>query len=217
MIISASRRTDIPAFYSEWFINRIRAGYCEVPNPFNSKQITHVSLHPDDVDLIVLWTRNPRPLFSHLNELRDRGYSFYFLFTLLDYPRILNTKTSSLLSSLDTFRELADVVGPEKVVWRYDPIIFSSMTGVQFHIRAYQRIAETLRGRTHRSIISLLDMYSKTQRRLEALKGRGFEAIDLTNSNHAGDLESLMTSLARIANQNDLEITSCAEQTDLRP
>ena len=217
MIISASRRTDIPAFYSEWFINRIRAGYCEVPNPFNRKQVARVSLLPDDVELIVFWTRNPRPLFPHLGELRERGYSFYFQFTLLDYPRILNTKTPSLPSSLDTFRNLANLIGVDKVIWRYDPIVLSSMTGVQFHIRTYQLIAEALRGHTRRSIISLLDTYVKTRRRLEALKERGFEPRDLANGSHCRDLEGLMTSLAHIATQNGLEIASCAEEVDLRP
>ena len=216
MIISASRRTDIPAFYSEWFINRIRAGYCTVPNPFNSKQVSHVSLHPDDVDIIVFWTRNPRPLFPHLDELQERGHRYYFQFTLLDYPRIMSTNTPSLPSALDAFQSLADLIGPEKVIWRYDPIVLSSVTGVQFHIHTYQRIAETLRGYTHRSIFSLMDMYAKTRQHLGALKEQGFEIIDLANGGHSKEFEDLMISLARIASQNGLEIVSCAEGIDLR-
>jgi len=87
MIISASRRTDIPAFYSEWFMNRIRAGYCTVPNPFNPNMVSHVSLKPEDVDVIVFWTRYPRPMFSHLRELEELGYRYYFLYTVLNNPR----------------------------------------------------------------------------------------------------------------------------------
>ena len=93
MIISASRRTDIPAFYSEWFMNRIRAGYCTVPNPFNRNQVSMVSLKPEDVDVIVFWTRNPRPLFPHLAELDQRGYRYYFQYTVLDNPRAIDPKS----------------------------------------------------------------------------------------------------------------------------
>jgi hypothetical protein len=77
MIISASRRTDIPAFYARWFINRVREGCCSVPNPFNPQQISKVSLAPSDVDVIVFWTRNPRPLFAVLKELNERGFRYY--------------------------------------------------------------------------------------------------------------------------------------------
>ena len=87
MIISASRRTDIPAFYAPWFMNRIRAGYCAVPNPFNPRIVSYVSLAPQDVDVIVFWTRHPRPLLPHLEELDRRGYRTTFQYTLLDYPR----------------------------------------------------------------------------------------------------------------------------------
>jgi len=81
MIISASRRTDIPAFYAAWFINRVRAGYCAVPNPFNHKQVSYVSLHPQDVEVIVFWTRHARPLIPHLKELDQSGYRSCFQYT----------------------------------------------------------------------------------------------------------------------------------------
>jgi len=92
MIISASRRTNIPAFYSKWFINRIRDGFCAVPNPFNPTQVSRVSLKPQDVDVIVFWTRNPRPLFPFLTELNESGYGYYFQYTLMDNPRLLDSK-----------------------------------------------------------------------------------------------------------------------------
>ena len=87
MIISASRRTDIPAFYAEWMVRRLREGYCTVANPFNRNQVTRISLKPEDVDAIVFWTRNPRPLLPYLDELDSRGYRYYFQFTILGYPR----------------------------------------------------------------------------------------------------------------------------------
>ena len=90
MIISASRRTDIAAFYSTWFMNRVRAGFCTVPNPMNRKQVSRISLAPEDVDAIVFWTRDPRPLMHHLTELEDRGLHHYFQFSLLGYPRLID-------------------------------------------------------------------------------------------------------------------------------
>src|SRR5438552_3830430 len=101
MIISASRRTDIPAFYSEWMANRVRAGFCTVPNPFNRHQVSRVSLRPDDVDVIVFWTRNPRPLMPRLRELDDRGLRYYFQFTILGYPRELDPKSPSASAAVE--------------------------------------------------------------------------------------------------------------------
>ncbi len=122
MIISASRRTDIPAFYAEWFMQRIRAGYCTVPNPFNRGQVSTISLAPEDVDAIVFWTRFPRPLLPHLDELDRCGYRYYFQFTLLDYPRSLETHRPDVRQAVEAFRTLAERIGPERVIWRYDPI-----------------------------------------------------------------------------------------------
>jgi hypothetical protein len=96
MIISVSSRSDIPAFYADWFMNRIRAGYCTVPNPFNPNQIAQVSLKPEDVEVIVFWTRNPAPLLPYLPEMARRGYSYYFLFTLMDNPRGLEVNLRTL-------------------------------------------------------------------------------------------------------------------------
>ena len=108
MIISASRRTDIPAFYTPWFLKRLRAGYCTVPNPYNSSIVSTISLRPEDVDLIVFWTRNPRPLMPHLAELDREGYYYYFLITVLDYPRAIDTQGPALKASLKTFQKLTD-------------------------------------------------------------------------------------------------------------
>src|SRR5512135_950390 len=128
MIISASRRTDIPAFYSRWFMNRVRAGYCTVPNPFNANQVKRISLLPEEVDVIVFWTRNPRPLFPFLKELDVRGVRYYFQFTLLDNPRSIDPKTPPAESALQTFRALSEQVGPARVIWRYDPLVLSQIT-----------------------------------------------------------------------------------------
>jgi hypothetical protein len=213
MIISASRRTDIPAFYAEWFMNRIRAGYCAVPNPFNRNQISHVWLKPEDVDVIVFWTRNARPLLLRLAELDERGYRYYFQYTVMDNPRVIDPKSPPLEASLKTFRELADRIGPQKVIWRYDPIVFSSMTGPEFHQATYQHIAQALRGYTYRSVISIVDVYRKAEKRLRELAKQGAELLPCEGKPF-GDL---MHALVHTADENDMEIVSCAEEIDLQP
>jgi hypothetical protein len=215
MIISASRRTDIPAFYARWFINRVRAGYCTVPNPFNPGQVTHVSLRPEEVDVIVFWTRNPRPMFRHLDELDRRGYRYYFQYTLLDYPRLIDRKGPPVQASLDTFRELAGRIGPERVIWRYDPIVFSNLTGARFHQETYARIARALRGHTHRSVISLMDMYRKLEKRMRALAEQGVRVV--TGDGQPGPrFDELMHAMVDAAHQNGMHIFSCAETRDLQ-
>jgi len=212
VIISASRRTDIPALYAEWFLNRIRAGYCTVPNPFNSKQISHVPLGPQDVDVIVFWTRNPQPMLPRLEELDRRDYRYYFQFTVMDNPRELDAKTPPLSASIRMFKTLAEMIGPDKVVWRYDPIVFSRVTDVPFHVEKYRQIAASLRGSTRRSVISIMDVYAKASGRLRKLAGRGIVCEDPTRY-----LADLIPALAQIAASADMEIVSCAEPFDLRP
>jgi len=214
MIISASRRTDIPAFYSEWLINRIRAGYCTVPNPFNLQQITWVSLLPAEVDIIVFWTRNPKPLMPYLTELDQRGFLYYFQFTLLGYPRQIDAKGPERETSIDTFQELAGRIGPERLIWRYDPIVFSQLTDAQFHLENYAHIAEMLRGSTVRSVISLMDFYPKIRKRVAVLKADGIGLVDYDGNSGQNFIE-MMTSIAQIAQANGMQIQSCAEELAL--
>lgn len=214
MIVSASRRTDIPAFYAPWFMNRIRAGYCTVPNPFNRRQVSTIALRPEDVDIIVFWTRNPRPLFDGLAELDARGYRYYFQFTLLDNPRQIDPKTPSVAAAVVTFRELAARIGSERVIWRYDPIVLSNATGPDFHLERYAQIAGQLRGYTQRSVISVMDMYRKAAKRLEALAPQGI-VIEGADAGQAPEFARLMTGLAHIAAENGMEIQSCVEELDL--
>jgi len=216
VIISASRRTDIPAFYSRWFINRIREGRCTVPHPFNPKQISEVSLKPEDVDVIVFWTRDPRPLFSHLEELDKMGYRYYFQYTLMANPRSLDPRVPTLSVSIETFRELSGRVGPEKVIWRYDPIVFSTATPPNFHREVYGRIARALRGFTRRSVISIVDIYSRIRRRLEKMREEG---IIITPGGEIPEevIAGCMNQIAASARENGMEIVSCAEEIDLTP
>jgi hypothetical protein len=216
LIISASRRTDIPAFYSRWFINRVRAGYCTVPNPFNPRQVATISLAPQDVEVVVFWTRHALPLLPFLDELDRRGYRYYFQYTLMDNPRLLDPRTPSLPVALDTFQRLSDRLGPERVIWRYDPIVFSRVTGASFHSEQFAHIARALRGRTRRVVISVMDLYRKTGKRLRQLADQGLEVVPYSGRPSAR-FDDLMGSLVRTAQENGMEITSCAEEIDLRP
>jgi hypothetical protein len=213
MIISASRRTDIPAFYSDWFMNRIRAGYCEVPNPFNPSQISRVDLNPDAVDVIVFWTRNATPLLPHLDELDTRGYHYYFLATLTGYPQILESCLPPRTQLIENLQALSARVGPERAIWRYDPILLSALTDVAYHERNFAELAAALAGHTRRVILSLFDPYRKALRRLAQVPELGLRVPERPDEESA----ALFRDLAQTARDHDLQPTSCAETWDLRP
>jgi DNA repair photolyase len=210
MIISASRRTDIPAFYAQWMINRIRAGFCTVPNPFNRRQVSRISLLPEDVDVIVFWTRNPAPLLPHLAELQ-RLHNFYFQFTLLGYPREIDPHSPSVPAAVAVFKELSERIGPDRVIWRYDPVVFTSLTDANFHRQNYRQLAGMLKQFTTRSIVSLMDRYRKAERRLKSLD----TTLAAVESWTEEEVKSLLRHLANAARDNGMEIFSCAEEMDL--
>lgn len=208
MIISASRRTDIPAFYSDWFMNRIKAGFVMTRNPFNSKQIRQISLLPADVDVIVFWTRNAFPMLKHLNLLDEMGYRYYFQYTITGYPRPLETATLHPLKAIDNFIKLSQQIGKEKVIWRYDPILLCNLLPAEEHIRLFSRIAGLLQGYTTRVVVSFADFYKKTERNL---RGVG----DLTVSDITQNREQyseLSKALSQIAAAHEMEIFSCSEK-----
>ncbi len=216
MIISASRRTDIPAFYADWFMNRIREGYFQRVNPFNSRQVTGFSLKPEHVDAICFWTKNPQPLIRHLDELDRRGLNYYFQFTLNPYDTTFEPHLPTLGKRIATFRELAGRIGPERVVWRYDPVILSSATTVAWHLEQACRLAELLKGATRRLVFSFHDCYGRGQGRLaKALRGTGITLQDITLPEHSDALEGVAGGLKSIADHHNLQIFSCSEEVEL--
>lgn len=212
MIISASRRTDIPAFYSAWLMNRIRTGYCLVPNPFNAKQISRVSLAREDVDAFVFWSKNPQPMLGLLDELTDRGFIYYFQYTLNDYPHALEPKIPAVERRLETFHELARRLGPTRVVWRYDPIIITPNTGYEFHAAAFEKLTSLLQGATRRVVVSVVDLYRKTDRRMTAIADNGFR-ID-SDAATSPEMLQLLSHISRVAATADIMSFSCAEEQD---
>lgn len=215
MLITVSRRTDIPAFYTPWFINRLRAGYCTVPNPFNARQISHIDLRPEAVDAFVFFSRSYRPLLPYLDEMDRRGYRAFYHATLVDYPKPLEPFAASMKLRLRSIVELSDRVSPDLVAWRYDPIVFSNLTPPDFHRRAFETITAALRGKVFLVVISLLDLYPKVSRRLDALRQQGLAVASPEDA--LQDFMRLAPDLAEIAARRGMEIEACAEAIDLAP
>ncbi len=210
MIISASRRTDIPAFYSEWFINRLRAGWCFVPNPRNYQQLSFLSLIPEKVAAIVFWSKNPTPLMKYLDEIDQRGYRYYFQLTLNDYPVELEPALPPINVRIETIKKLSERLGSLRVIWRYDPIIISNQTPITYHIEKFSQLSESLKGYTSRVMVSFVDYYQKTDSRLEKLHKVGFEFEK--EFEYTAEVSILMRKLGEIARQNGIEIFTCAEE-----
>lgn len=206
MIVSASRRTDIPTYYASWFLNRVKAGYVYVRNPMNARQIRRISLSPDVVDGIVFWTKNPLPMLDRLDALKD--YRYYFQFTLNSYgadvERNIPSKGKIIVPA---FQRLSDLIGPDRVIWRYDPIFLSETYTMDYHIRSFEKLAKRLSPYTKKCTISFLDFYRSTGKNISALAPCRFSAAQQ---------EQLAKSIAEIAHSYGLRVDTCAEGMDLR-
>lgn len=165
-VISASRRTDLPAFYTDWLLARLKTGECLVRNPFNGR-VAPVSLRPEDVLAFVFWSKQPRPLLPHLPGLLASGQACYFQYTLNAYGELLEPGLPPLARRVETARALADVLGPPLVVWRYDPLVESGLTPWAWHLERFGELAEALRGASKRCVISFVSLYRRTRLRLD--------------------------------------------------
>ncbi|MBO8128537.1 MAG: DUF1848 domain-containing protein [Peptococcaceae bacterium] len=218
MIISASRRTDIPAFYSEWFINRVKEGFCVTVNPFNRKQKKLVSLRPEDVTAIVFWSKNPAPLMKYLDYLDAMGYRYYFGFTLNNYPSELEPNVPEVKTRINTFKRLSQRLGKKRVIWRYDPIVLSNKTPIDFHIGNFEFLTKELKDYTCKCVFSFLELYPKVQKRINKMhKEYGFAVQDIRSEKHKQILKSLVMQFKSIADSYGLDLRSCAEKMDLTP
>ena len=175
MILSVSRRTDIPWFYSQWFYERVREGYVLVRNPFYARQVSRVPIRPDVVDCMVFWTKNPIPMMDELENLEP--YPYYFQFTLTGYGRDVEPRLPDKRKVLiPAFQKLAKKLGPDRMVWRYDPVFINSRYTVSYHLKAFGEIARALEGCTDQVVISFLDFYRGMEKSMgelgAALPGR---------------------------------------------
>ena len=206
MILSVSRRTDVPAFYSEWFINRIREGFVYVRNPFNANQISNVNIKSEVVDCIVFWTKNPKPLIPHLDELNKRGYKYYFQFTITPYQRDLEQNMVDKEEIIETFIQLSDKIGHDKVIWRYDPIVITAKYNEEYHLKEFSRLCQKLKSFTSKVVISFLDDYRKVSKNMKGLDVKELSSQDMFN---------MAQGLSLIAREQQLAIETCAEAIDL--
>lgn len=166
VIISASRSTDIPAFYAKWFVNRLKAGYVVWYNPFNQKPI-YVSF--ENCKVVVFWTKNPQPLIPYLKELDKRGIHYYFQYTLNDYSdESFEPNVPSLQRRIDTFKNLSTLIGKEKVIWRFDPLVTTPQLSPRDLLKKIWRIGNLLKGYTNKLVFSFIDIngYRKVQNNL---------------------------------------------------
>jgi len=205
MILSVSRRTDIPSYYSEWFFNRIKEGYLYVRNPLNAHQVSKIKITPDVVDCIVFWTKNPKPMLERLDELKE--YPFYFQFTLTCYGKDVEENVPHKKEiMIPVFQELSEKIGAKRVVWRYDPILFNDTYTKEYHLKAFEQIAGALKGYTEKCVISFVDDYAKISKNMAALNIRQLPKDELIEFARA---------LSCIAKENGMQIASCAETIDL--
>lgn len=205
MILSASRRTDIPNYYSEWFFQRMKEGFVYVRNPMNYHQVSRVPLTPELVDCIVFWTKNPEPMLGRLGELGDLPY--YVQFTLTGCGRDMEPNLPDKKAVLiPVFQRLSQMIGRERVIWRYDPILVSGRYTAEYHLRAFREIARLLEGYTDRVVISFLDSYAKIKTAMNEMGVR-----ELTD----GEIRIMASAMARTAAAHGMEIVSCAESIDL--
>jgi len=207
VIVSASRRTDIPAFYSEWLLNRLRAGFVLVQNPRNPGRYSRIALGPEIVDCIVFWTKNPAPMLGKLDLIREMGYPFYFQFTLTPYGQAIEGGLPPKAEILETFKKLSAMIGPERVVWRYDPVILGGALDVAYHRDRFGRLAAALDGYANRCVFSFVDFYpGGCSRALKKMAGR-----------EAGseDIYRVAECFSEIAGKHRMRLSACSEPAQL--
>lgn len=202
VIINTGQRTDIPAFYAEWFANRLRAGFVCVRNPYNPSQVSRYRLDPSVVDVIGFCTKNPAPMFPYMDLLKDYGQ--YWFVTLTPYGRDIEPKVPDKHRVLEDFKRLSDLTGVDSVGWRFDPIFLSERYPPAYHLRAFEKIASALEGYTQTAVISFIDLYPKVRRNFpEAREVPGEQRLALGRE------------LIQIAGAHGMTLKPCAEGDQL--
>ena len=204
MIINTGQRTDIPAFYADWFVNRLKAGFVLVRNPYNPRSVTRYRLSPEVVDLIGFCTKNPAPMLPHMDLLRPYGQFWYV--TITPYGKEIEPGVPDKREVLDSFRRLSDIVGPDRMGLRYDPVFISGEYPAERHIRAFEYMAQTLSGYTRTAVISFVDLYEKTKRNFPEVRPVTAEQRLL-----------LGKAFVEIAGQYGMTVRPCGEGDELAP
>lgn len=203
MILSASRRTDIPGFYSDWFMNRMAAGFALVPHP-RTGVMKRVDL--TQAEGIVFWSKNPAPMIRHLSVLKEKNIPFYFTVTLTAYPTRVEAHLPAVKDRLESLTRLVAEAGPHSLVWRYDPIIFAPGLRTETHVSNFEKLAARMEGLTDTCVISFLDFYQKLSGPLKALGAR---------EPSPDETRFLTTHLLTIGRRHGIAVMACTEDPGL--
>ena len=204
MIINTGQRTDIPAFYAPWFANRLREGFVCVRNPYYPEQVSRYRLDPSVVDCIGFCTKNPAPMFPYMELLKDYGQ--YWFVTITPYGRDIEPNVKDKHQLLEDFKKLSGIVGANSIGWRYDPIFITDKYSMEYHLRAFEKIAAALDCFTNTAVISFIDLYAKVKRNFP-------EAREVTKEQRL----FLGKEMVKIASAHGMTLKPCAEGDELAP
>lgn len=206
MILSVSRRSDIPAFYGKWFVNRLNEGFVLARNPLNANMVSKILLKPEYIECFVFWTKNATDFMQYLPKIDNFGYKYYFQYTVTSYSRDIEPNVPEKKKIIENFKELSKKIGKEKVIWRYDPVLLSQKYDVEYHRKWFEYLCKELSPYTEKCVISFLDDYSFLRKNLEELNIGDLTERQMFN---LGDVFS------QIAHKYNLELASCSEKIDL--
>ena len=202
MILNTGSRTDIPAYYSDWFYNRIKEGYVLVRNPYYPAQITKYLLKPEVIDVLVFCSKNPAPMLDRLSLLS--AFDMFWFVTITPYGKEIEPLVPPKEQVISSFQQLSALVGSNRMSWRYDPIFITEQYSVSYHIEQFQQIAEALSGYTEQCVVSFIDLYEKTKRNFHGIRS-------VTDR----EQETLIAAFSEIAGKNRLQIHLCCENAKL--
>lgn len=205
MILNASGRCDIPAFFSTWFFNRVKAGFIDVRNPFYPKQVSRILIDKEHIELFVFCTKNPLPMLPRLDELKD--YPLLFEVTITPYGKEIEPHVPPKGKIIEGFQTLSKKLGQDHVILRYDPIFLNPKYTVDYHIKQFEKLCQLLDGYTTHVIISWMDMKKNTKKNLNILQNIPFQK---------SDIELLAKKFYEIAKKHHMTIQTCAEEMDLK-
>ncbi len=203
MVISTGMRTDIPAFYSKWLINRIKAEFVYVRNPYNPQQVTKYLLDPSVVDCITFCTKNPTPILPYLDQLS--AFNQFWFVTITPYGKDLEPNVPDKSKVIESFKQISKSVGTNGIGWRYDPVFYGNGFDLYLHVQEFEKIAAALKGYTNSCVISFLDTYDKVKR-----NAPGIYPPSIDEQKEFGRYA------ANIAEKNDIKIRTCCEGTHLK-
>ena len=201
MILQVSGRTDICALYPKWFINRLKEGYVLVRNPYNKQQVSYINISKDVVDCIAFCTKNPQKIIPYLKMIDELGYKYYFMITITSYDQDIEPGLPPKLSIIKSFINLSNLIGKDRIIWRYDPILLNKRYDIECHLKMFEKMCQLLFKYTNIVIISYLDIYKNI--------------IGKFNELSEEEIIYLSKHLGAIAAKYNLQIQTCSEKYDL--